>query len=185
MIVSVRAPVFIVFILLTVSPVLGDCPDLDPAATKSQTAPLFQRLQTSPSETEGMELASRIWSLWATAPDAHAQALLDKGMQSIQWGALDEAETALSYLTAYCPEYAEGWNQRAFARYLKRDFEGALADLDRTLALEPRHFGALAGRGLTFLSQGRQLLGQQALREAVKLHPWINERHLLPPEEKT
>lgn len=171
--------------LLPMSAWASDCPSSDPSALAEKTTPLFERLRVSTNEDQGMAIASRIWSLWATAPDGRAQGLLDKGMQSIQWGQFDEAETALTYLIDYCPDYAEGWNQRAFARYLKNDFEGALADLDRTLVLEPNHFGAIAGRGLTFLRQGRQILGIKEIRKAVALHPWMNERHLLPPEEKT
>ncbi len=61
-----------------------------------------------------------------------------------------------------------------------------MADLDRTLELEPRHFGALAGKALTLLRQGRAVLGQKALREAVAVNPWITERALLatPPGVK-
>lgn len=162
----------------------AECPSSHPEALAVRTDPLFEKLAASETEAEGMALASRIWSLWATAPDGPAQGLLDKGMQSIQWGAFDEAETALTYLIDYCPDYAEGWNQRAFARFLKADYAGAMMDLDRTLELEPRHFGAIAGRGLTFLKQGEKTLGFAALRQAVAIHPWINERHLLPPEEK-
>ncbi|MEM9140968.1 MAG: hypothetical protein AAGB15_14170, partial [Pseudomonadota bacterium] len=59
-----------------------------------------------------------------------------------------------------------------------------LADLDRTIALRPDHFAAIAGRGLTLLRMGRTELGFNALRAALKLHPWMSERHLLPPSEK-
>ena len=177
------APLVIAFIALP-GLAMASCPALDPSHS-AETEPLFKALKASDTETEGVAIASRIWDIWTKAPDVEAQALLDKGVQSIRWGAFDEAETALTYLIDYCPNYAEGWNQRAFARFLKEDFDGALSDLERALALEPMHFGALAGRGLTFLRQGRQLLGFNALREAVAVHPWMSERHLLPVEEKT
>lgn len=131
-----------------------------------------------------MQLASQIWRIWSTAPDADAQAMLDFGIERIGWGEFGEAEKALTRLITYCPDYPEGWNQRAFARFLARDYAGAMSDLDQTLQLEPRHFGALAGRGLTLLSQGDQLQGLAAIRAAVAVHPWINERHFLPPEEQ-
>ena len=136
------------------------------------------------SEPEAVDTARQIWDLYATAPDAQAQDLLDRGVRYLQRGQFQTSEQLLSELVTYCPDYAEGWNQRAFARFLDGNFDGALEDLDRTLELEPRHFGALTGRGLTFLKQGRQILGEQAIRDAMKVHPWINERRLLPPEEK-
>ena len=92
----------------------------------------------------------------------------------------------LGELLAYFPDYAERWNQRAFARFLTGDLDGALADLGRTHELEPMRVGALAGSALTLLRQGRAELGQDALRAAVAVNPWITERYLLvpPPGEK-
>lgn len=162
----------------------ADCPATEQTARDARTDPLFRQLAASTSEDTGMRLASEIWQIWSTAPDTEAQKLLDLGVERIGWGEFGEAEKVLSRLITYCPDYPEGWNQRAFARFLARDYDGALADLDQTLALEPRHFGALAGRGLTLLSQGRQLPGYAEIRKAAALHPWLNERHLLPPEER-
>ena len=87
-----------------------------------------------------------------------------------------------STVVAAAPDYAEGWNQRAFIRFLKEDLDGALEDLDRTLELEPRHFGALSGKAIVLMQQGRVELGHEVLREAVDIHPWLKERSMLPPE---
>jgi len=163
---------------------LAACPTTDAAARDARTDPLFAELAESEEPNSGLAAASRIWSIWAEAPDSRAQEMLDRGMERIRWGAFGDAEAWLTQLVDYCPDYAEGWNQRAFARFLANDLDGALADLERALDLEPRHFGALAGRGLTLLRQGRQLLGMTAIRRAVEIHPWINERRLLPPDEK-
>jgi lipoprotein NlpI len=103
-------------------------------------------------------------------------------MRRIRVADFTGAEAVLDELVAYCPDYPEGWNQRAFARFLQGDHDGSLEDLARTLELEPRHFGALAGQGLNFLRQGRDRLAQTALRAAIDLHPWMNERHLIAPE---
>ena len=162
----------------------ASCPAIDQAAYEAEVAPLFTELADAEDPSTGQQLSDEIWAVWTRAPDAMAQGLLDAGMQQIRWGAYAEAEVFLDQLVAYCPDYTEGWNQRAFARFLQNKFDGALEDLQETLGREPRHFGALAGRGLTLLRQGRQLLAHSALREAVKLHPWLNERHLLPPDEK-
>jgi tetratricopeptide (TPR) repeat protein len=70
-------------------------------------------------------------------------------------------------------------NQRATIRYLLRDFEGSLADIDRVLALEPKHFGALSGQGLILMHQGKIEAGQLALRRAVAIDPFLSERALI------
>lgn len=164
-----------------------ECPVQDVAALAVERAPYFAALQEAPNEMEGREAADGIWRSWHIAPDPKAQDLLDAGVRRLREADYAEAERLFSQLVTYCPAYPEGWNQRAFVRFLAGDHDGALADLDRTLELEPRHFGALAGRALTLMRQGRAQLGQKALREAVAINPWITERHLLasPPGEKT
>jgi len=180
----IAAPILAAVALTAAAPAHAACPEPDRAAIKAERAPLFDALKAAETEAEGQAIAGQIWQSWTTAPDARAQALLDRGVQRIGWGDYASAEEVLTELIAYCPDYAEGWNQRAFARFLTGDLDGALADLDRVLALEPRHFGALAGKGLTLLRQGRMSLADQAIRDAVALHPWIQERRFLPKGEK-
>lgn len=172
--------------LLTLPALAETCPSPDPALAAGR-APLFEALRKAPNEMRGRDIADRIWDSWHIAPDAEAQVLLDTAKRRLREADHPEAERLLSGLVAYCPDYAEGWNQRAFVRFLSGDLDGALADLDRTLELEPMHFGALTGRALTLLRQGRTGLGQKALRQAVTVNPWITERYLLiePPGQKT
>ena len=40
-----------------------------------------------------------------------------------------QATDALDRLVEYCPNYAEGYNQRAFVSFLRQDFEAALVEL--------------------------------------------------------
>jgi tetratricopeptide (TPR) repeat protein len=172
--------------LLPLHAMAEPCPASDPALA-IERAPLFGELREAPNEMRGREVADRIWRSWHVAPDPEAQALLDTAKRRLREADYPEAERLLDALVAYCPDYAEGWNQRAFARFLAGDLDGALQDLDRTVELEPMHFGALTGRALTLLRQGRAELGQQALRQAVAINPWVTERHLLvePPGQKT
>ncbi|MFD2854504.1 tetratricopeptide repeat protein [Seohaeicola zhoushanensis] len=81
----------------------------------------------------------------------------------------------------YCPDYAEGYNQRAFAYYLTEKFGPALEDLDRAIALSPNHVAALSGRALTLLGLGRTEEAARALARALELNPWLSERSLAGP----
>lgn len=119
-----------------------------------------------------------MWVLWATAPNQQAQAILDRGMT--RRAAFDYAGAMADFdrLVAYCPAFAEGYNQRAFVNYLRQDFAAALGDLDRAIALSPKHIAALSGRALTLLGLHRSDEARAALQRAMSLNPWLAERGL-------
>jgi tetratricopeptide (TPR) repeat protein len=144
---------------------------------------IFAELARAPDATVTRPLSARLWALWLAAPDARAQGLLDQGMQRRMAGDLPGSVAILDELVAYCPDYAEGWNQRAFALFLARDYARALADIDAALAREPRHLGALTGKALILIGLGREDEAQEVLRAALALNPWLAERSLLraPP----
>ncbi len=91
----------------------------------------------------------------------------------------------LDDIVARAPQWAEGWNKRATVLFLLGEYERSLADIDRVLALEPRHFGALAGRGFIHMNQGESRQALAALRRALAVNPFLKERHgLIPALEK-
>ena len=69
-------------------------------------------------------------------------------------GRLTAAIAEFGRVIEMAPDFAEGWNKRATAYYLNDELEASVADIQRTLVLEPRHFGALSGMGLIFLQSG-------------------------------
>ena len=161
--------------------------DTCPAAPdhESALADIISDLQNTQSEAEAIAVSGELWALWTDAPDARAQLLLDAGMQQMSRGDLQGAYATLDELVAYCPDYSEGYNQRAFASFLQQDFAAALVDLDRTLAILPNHVGALAGKGLTLIGLGRDAEAQEALKAAVALNPWLSERRLITEPDGT
>jgi len=130
-------------------------------------------------------LTARLWALWTDAPDEKAQDLLNEGMRLISSADYSGSKTVLDALVAYCPDYAEGYNQRAFAQFLAKDYEGALVDRDRAIAILPNHIAAISGRGFTLLGLGRRAEGEDAIRDALKLNPWLSERRYLTEPEGT
>lgn len=140
---------------------------------------LIAQLQTAPDEFAARGHMAALWELWTHPPDDRAGDLLTRGMGLMQRGELALAAGVLDELTGYCPDWAEGWNQRAFVDFQAGDFAGALAGLDRALALDPRHLAAQSGRGLTLLGLGREAEGRAALEAALRQNRWMPERRLL------
>ncbi len=168
---------------LAAGPALAECPAA-PNIIDAESA-LFAQIRSAETEMAARSLSAGLWELWTMAPDEPSQALLNRGMNARAAYNFVEATDALDRLVDYCPDYAEGYNQRAFVSFLRQDFEAALVDLDRAIALSPRHTGALSGKALTLMGLGRNDEAQVVLREAVGLNPWLGERHLLtdPPGE--
>ncbi len=142
---------------------------------------LIEAVQSAKSETEAQILANEMWQYWADAPDEQSQEILNRGMERRAafdfLGALQDFDT----LIAYCPNYAEGYNQRAFVRFLQQDYAAALVDLEKALEISPRHVAAMSGRALSLVGLQRREDARVALEEALKLNPWLPERGLLSP----
>jgi tetratricopeptide (TPR) repeat protein len=161
----------------------GFCPAL-PDRT-AQVDAIYSDIARAGGAAEAQFLSNQLWQIWLAAPDSRAQALLDQGMERRARGDFAGSIAILDELVAYCPDYAEGWNQRAFAAFLARDFAAALPDIDAALSREPRHLGAMTGKALTLFGLGRDDEAQEVLRAAVALNPFLAERALItePPGE--
>lgn len=142
---------------------------------------LIAQAQTATNETDARVISNQMWELWADAPDDQAQAVLDRGMQRRASYDFTGAIADFDTLIAYCPDYAEGYNQRAFVNFLRQDFAAALPDLERALELSPDHIAALSGKALTLLALGRVDEARNDLTQALKMNPWLSERSLAAP----
>jgi len=179
---SYRVMRMIIFVLLATPTVaLADCPPLPERSERHRE--LMELVAEAPNEVEALTLNNELWEIWSTAPDEVAQQILQRGMERRAAFDFTGAIEDFDALIDYCPNYAEGYNQRAFARFLSGSLEDSLRDLDRTLEITPDHIGAVSGRALVLLALGREREGQLVLRDALKLNPWLPERHQLVPLE--
>ena len=131
---------------------------------------LFQRLAACPG-AEAAATEERIWQVWMDHPNRAAAQVLEAATRDIAARRYDIAETRLTRLLRSAPDFAEAWHKRATLYYLlARDAE-CLADIRRTLELEPRHFCAMLHFGEILLAGGETEHGRFAFRAALSLHP--------------
>lgn len=141
---------------------------------------LFAELKEAPNSNLAATITEQIWSIWLNPEDpVLAQRMSDMGA-AVSSGDRKTALTLLDQLVIDYPAYAEGWNQRATLYFMLGRFDDSLADIDKVLALEPRHFGALAGRVMIYLRRGQHAEALREMLAALKIHPYLSGREFFP-----
>lgn len=146
---------------------------------------LFQRLQTTENPAEARTLESLIWTIWFVydGDSREVAGLMRNGAAAMNARNFGRAEVLLTRVTELAPNFAEGWNRRATVRFLAGDFSGSVSDIQRTLQLEPRHFGALSGLGAIYTELDDPDGALAAFEAALAVHPHlpaarVNVEHL-------
>jgi tetratricopeptide (TPR) repeat protein len=111
---------------------------------------LFHRLQTTPSPIEARAVEQSIWRVWLETDDAGVNRLMQEGVLAMHGQRYGAALQVFDRIVAQAPQFAEGWNKRATVHFLMGNWQASVRDIQQTLALEPRHFGALFGLGMIY-----------------------------------
>ena len=132
---------------------------------------LFETLRDSQDQSLLAETESAIWDIWYDSGDADVDELMLQASELMRAGDLSAAEEIYSEIITALPEFSEGWNRRATVRFYLRDFDGSLADIEETLRLEPRHFGAIWGLGMILGSRREYQRAILAFERLLEIKP--------------
>jgi tetratricopeptide (TPR) repeat protein len=132
---------------------------------------LFEMLKASTSPREAATFEGEIWSLWLRHDSATVSLLMGRTLQAMNEGRLADSLEILDEMVVLAPDFAEAWNKRATVLYLMQRFEASLRDVEKTLALEPRHFGALSGKGLIYNALGDDAKALEAFEKTLEIVP--------------
>jgi len=137
----------------------------------AQLGALFDQLLEFENYSQARPVEADIWRIWTTSEDAAVNTLMSEGLDAMNRQDFPNALRKFDQMVAIAPDFAEAWNKRATLHYLMQNYDASLADIGKTLSLEPRHFGALAGQGLVFgaLEQFEEALA--AFDRALEIHP--------------
>ena len=131
---------------------------------------LFARLQKA-DRAEAERIERLIVIEWSKSGSPAMDLLLQRGREALDNGDTAVAIEHLTALTDHAPDFAEGWNALATAYYQEGEFGPSVEDIAKTLTLNPRHFGALAGLGMIFEEIGEPEKAVEAYKAALAIHP--------------
>ena len=132
---------------------------------------LFSDLKLSASEDDAQIVEKKIWEIWVSHKAPRIELLMDRGIKLLNNNKLNKALVVFNLILDQAPDFSEAWNKRATIYFLMGDFEKSMQDIKSTLALEPRHFGAISGLGLIFNVLERPELALKAFRRVKEIYP--------------
>jgi tetratricopeptide (TPR) repeat protein len=150
-----------------------------PAPPSAATAPspsekldeLFACLAASRDADESAGIVAAIDRIHLRSGSDTGDLLMARAVATMESGNYPVALALLDAIVGLQPEWAEGWNKRATARYFVGDAKGAMADIAKTLERDPRHLGALAGMGMILEDSGLRAEALRVYERALAIAP--------------
>lgn len=136
---------------------------------------LFSELKRTRNEAKARRIAIQINRIWSQS----GSATIDLLMQWANAAMLERRYTAaLDFLNESIgldPDYAEAWNRRAAVYFLLNDYARSMYDINKTLELEPRHYGALAGMAEILRARGLKEQAMKAYEKVLRINPMMRD----------
>ena len=145
----------------------------DPEAEAADRLQALYADLADPGNPGWKQTEQAIWRAWSRSGSAAMDLLLRRADEAAGEGDLRTAMKFLNDLVRLAPDFAEGWNKRATVLFMQEKLGRSVADIERTLALEPRHFGALSGLAVILEQTGNEAGALRAWRRALEIHPTL------------
>ena len=139
--------------------------------TDPRLGELFVELAGEQDPAQILTAETAIWQIWLDGGEPSLNEGMARGILAMNTNRFDDAAERFTELINAAPNFAEAWNKRATVYYLMERYEDSVRDIERTLALEPRHFGAISGMGLIFLQLGDEVGALDAFEKVLEIHP--------------
>ncbi|MEM7269971.1 MAG: hypothetical protein AAF401_12050 [Pseudomonadota bacterium] len=147
-------------------------PETPPEETREERLErLFGTLAVMEQSDAAEKVADQIVVLLAQSGSPSMDLLLNRARKAMDAEDYEKARAHAAALTRLAPDFAEGWNASATLYFLQEDYGKSVAHIERTLALEPRHFGALSGLALILERVDRKEAALDTWREVAAIFP--------------
>jgi tetratricopeptide (TPR) repeat protein len=132
---------------------------------------LFAQLLSAADSDQAHALEMSIWRIWTEAGDADLDQFMTFGIGAMRAGQFGPALNSFNAIINADPAFAEGWNKRATLYFYMGRYDDSISDVERTLALELRHFGALSGMGLIHTELDDEATALEWFEYALQVNP--------------
>lgn len=146
-----------------------------PTEPKARLEALFSRLHGAENALDARKTEKEIERMFERSGSDTADLTFTRATKALATKDFDTALDLLDYTLILRPHFAEGYHRRAQVHLLRKDEEAALRDLRTSLALEPRHFMALATFAGLLQSSGNKKAAYKVLTRLKELHPHFPE----------
>lgn len=143
-----------------------------PEEASKTISDLLAHLASAESPEQAGQISKSIERLWRLPGGDTVNLLLDRASAAAEAKDADSAVQLLDAAADLAPDFAEVFSRRAFVYYLKGDTASAVADLRRTLALEPNHFKALEGLAHILSDSGEKKGALKAYEQLLLVNPF-------------
>ena len=118
----------------------------------------------NPDESVREQATRKLWGTWFQQKGIYGLEVIHRTQKLLDAGALAEAEAGLTQLIHAQPDFALCWNRRASLYYTIGEYQKSLIDCKKVVNLNPTHFGALHGIGLSYAAIGEYEKAIKAFR---------------------
>jgi tetratricopeptide (TPR) repeat protein len=136
---------------------------------------LYVRLAKAKDAEEAAPIINNIEALWRVTGSPTVDLLIGRAERFTKDKDLDLALQILDATVAMAPEEAEAWYFRAKVQYAEAKYDLALADLNRALERDPKHYRALEQLGLANEALGKKPEALEAYRQALAINPFLED----------
>ena len=132
---------------------------------------LFTDLKQTEDPYETEVIQAKIWDIWMVCNNKETSALMQNGLHAMEAGDYDKAVAYFTQIIQSEPYFAEAWNKRATSFYMMGKTKAAIDDIEKTLVLEDRHFGALSGLATIYMMQGEDEKALKVYERIARIAP--------------
>ena len=144
---------------------------IDGPAEETTIDSLLADLKRERQARQAQRIANQITARWNESGSATVDLLMEWAKKATEEKRHAAALDFLDQAIVLRPDAVGAWNQRATLHFIMGNYQKSVADIEKVLELEPRHFGALAGFAAILADRGAEEASLAAWERYLEIDP--------------